>query len=281
MIFIFARAVGRQAPSALFVLLGAALLKISVFSADYANYVRPGFRPLLIGAGVVLVVLAVLVPIRERRHRADTERRTAAERARAAEDAHLARLLGREPAPPPQPQPADEGHDHGTAGRTGWLLMVPVLAIFLIAPPPLTSYAVRQTSPAEPHPPPPDVVEARETPLKKGRVNVLSMSEFANRTWHGPAKELVGKTIRLTGFVMASPGDDEWHLVRMRIGCCAADAMAMRVLVTGAPAPRTDTWVQVTGTWVPHPPRGSEAYTEPEVAASGVDPIRAPAEPYE
>ncbi|MFC7106976.1 hypothetical protein ACFQQB_45115 [Nonomuraea rubra] len=49
----------RVTQNLLLLLLGGALLKISAFSADFANYVKPGFRPLVIAAGVVLVVLAV------------------------------------------------------------------------------------------------------------------------------------------------------------------------------------------------------------------------------
>jgi hypothetical protein len=41
-------------------LLGCAVLRISAFSTTYLNYVKPGFRPFLIGAGVVLVVLGVI-----------------------------------------------------------------------------------------------------------------------------------------------------------------------------------------------------------------------------
>jgi hypothetical protein len=38
-------------------LLGGALLKISAFLAVYANYVKPGFRPVLIATGAVLIVM--------------------------------------------------------------------------------------------------------------------------------------------------------------------------------------------------------------------------------
>ncbi|MFC5833443.1 ABC transporter substrate-binding protein [Nonomuraea insulae] len=48
-------------------LLGGALLKISAFSTDFTNYVKPGARPLLIAAGAVLVILAVATLIEERR----------------------------------------------------------------------------------------------------------------------------------------------------------------------------------------------------------------------
>ncbi|MFG1706624.1 TIGR03943 family putative permease subunit [Nonomuraea sp. M3C6] len=161
-----------------------------------------------------------------------------------------------------------------------WLLTVPVFVIFLVAPPALGSFAVRQEEQA-PHLPPPTVVDAYTTPLKSGRVNELSMGEFATLAWEDPSGSLVGKTVRLTGFVVPSARRNEWYLTRMRIGCCAADALTMKVAVKGVSAPKTDTWVRVTGTWIPRKGQRAHTYTPPEMAASDVDPIARPAEPYE
>ncbi|MFI7637386.1 TIGR03943 family putative permease subunit [Nonomuraea sp. NPDC049400] len=267
-----------KSQSLLLLLLGGALLKISAFSTDFTNYVKPGFRPLLIAAGAVLVILAAATLIKERRESIRATRQARLAHARLAEDAHLAQLTGREPAAPAQA--CSPGLEHGKGGRVAWLLAAPVAAILLIAPPALGSYAAQQAQPAPP-PPPPSVVDAQAVkPLKSDRVNVLSLAEFADRAWYEPSGSLAGKTVRLTGFVLPSPDKGEWYVARMRISCCAADALTMKVIVRGAPAPATDTWVRVTGTWIPRKGRPSDTYV-PAMTASDVHPIPPPVEPYE
>ncbi|RVX41307.1 putative repeat protein (TIGR03943 family) [Nonomuraea polychroma] len=217
----------RTSQALLLLQLGAALLWISAFSADFTNYVKPGFQPLLITAGAVLTVLGAAVPALERRRR----RQAAITPAALEEELHLARLLGREPVVPTPTAAHEEHHD---PVRIAWLLAAPAAAIFLVAPPALGSYTVQQAEHA-PAPPPPSVVDAALRPLKHGRVNDLTMSEFAGRAWSAPAS-LKGKRVRLTGFAVPSPGG--WHLARLRIGCCAADAQTMKVTVKGRPPPR-------------------------------------------
>ncbi|WP_433428372.1 TIGR03943 family putative permease subunit [Nonomuraea sp. CA-141351] len=267
-----------KSQSLLLLLLGGALLKISAFSTDFTNYVKPGFRPLLVAAGAALVILAVATLIEERRKSIRSTRQARLTHARLAEDAHLAQLTGREPATPVQA--CSPGHEHGEGGRVAWLLTAPVAAIFLIAPPALGSYAAQQAEQAPP-PPPPAIVDAQPlTPLKSDRVNVLSLAEFADRAWYEPTRSLAGKPISLTGFVLPSHDKGEWHIARMRISCCAADALTMKVIVRGAPAPARDTWVRVTGTWIPRKGRPSDTYV-PAMTASDVHPISPPVEPYE
>ncbi|MEV5892368.1 TIGR03943 family putative permease subunit [Nonomuraea fuscirosea] len=265
----------RVTQNLLLLLLGGALLRISAFSADFANYVKPGFRPLVVAAGVVLVVLAMAGLASDRRRSRNAAREREARRVRAAEEAHLAALVGRDPVVPAY----EHEHEHVAGHRVAWLLVAPLAVIFLVAPPALGSYAVRRAEPAS-HPPPPTLVEARSIVLKDGRVNALSMIEFANLALDSSGS-LRGRTVRLTGFVVPSGRDDGWYLTRMRIGCCAADALTMQVLVKGVPAPATDTWVRVTGTWIPRKPRGTDAYAPPELTASRVERTDVPDEPYE
>ncbi|WP_160150338.1 TIGR03943 family putative permease subunit [Nonomuraea solani] len=257
-------------------------MKISAFSADYANYVKPGFRPPLIVAGAVLVLLSVATMALDRRRSRGGARQTELLHARAIEETHLARLVGRQPAissPVPSHEHEHE-HEHAGGNRVAWLLAAPIAVIFLVAPPALGSFAVRQAE-QNSHVPPPTLVEARPIVLKSGRVNVLSMIEFANLAWDDPSGSLQGKTVRLTGFVVPSGQDDAWYLTRMRIACCAADALTMQVMVKGMPAPDTDSWVRVTGTWIPRKAGRTGAYTPPEMTASRVERITPPDEPYE
>lgn len=44
--------------------------------------------------------------------------------------------------------------------------------------------------------------------------------------------------------------DDSWCLTRLEIACCAADAMVVRVRISGSKAPPRDQWIEVTGTWL-------------------------------
>jgi uncharacterized repeat protein (TIGR03943 family) len=193
-------------------------------------------------------------------------------------------LVGREPVTPsPDLSPdQDQEHEHEHAGgnRVTWLLAAPIAVIFLVAPPALGSFAVQQAE-ETPHVPPPTIVEVRPVALKNGRVNTLSMIEFATLAWDDPSGPLRDKTVRLTGFVMPSGRDDAWYLTRMRIGCCAADALTMQVVVRGTPAPAADSWVRVTGTWIPRKNRATDPYTPPEMTASHVEALTQPDEPYE
>lgn len=211
----------RQAQGWLLVVLGATLLSVSAFSTMYANYVRPGFRPALIGTGAVLVTLGLLTALR--------------------------------------PRP-------GHAPRVAWLLAAPVFAIVLITPPALGSYAARRHQG-----PPPPAAAYQGAPATD-----LTLGEFIARA---TGTSLTGHRVRLTGFVVTSGSG--WHLTRMRINCCAADALALEVTVEGAPAPPEDTWVRVTGTWIPRPAGTSGAYVPPAIAATEVVTVEPPAEPYE
>jgi uncharacterized membrane protein YcgQ (UPF0703/DUF1980 family) len=82
----------------------------------------------------------------------------------------------------------------------------------------------------------------------------------------------------VTGFVS---GDDEgnWYVTRMDMNCCAADASANRIMVTGlddADVPERNSWVRVTGEWDPLD-GGRPTST---MAASDVGPVDAPRNTY-
>ncbi|GAA0389727.1 TIGR03943 family protein [Acrocarpospora corrugata] len=102
-----------MAQSLLLVLLGGAVLRISLLSTTYLNYVKPGFRPFLVAAGLVVFVLGAVGLFQEWRGKASA------------------------------------GHSHGPG--VAWLLGLPVFAIFLIAPPALGAFAARsEEAPARP-----------------------------------------------------------------------------------------------------------------------------------
>jgi uncharacterized repeat protein (TIGR03943 family) len=96
--------VRRDTQHALLLLLGGALARLAL-DGTYLRYVRPSHQWPLLGAGLVMLVLAVVALRRDRSGAAD--------------------------------------HDHEGADRhVPWLLAVPVLAIALVAPPALGADAV-------------------------------------------------------------------------------------------------------------------------------------------
>ncbi|MET9514832.1 TIGR03943 family protein [Streptomyces sp. NPDC002994] len=225
----------------LFVLMGAAVLRISLLSELYLRYVKEGLRPLLIATGVVLLLLGLAAAVREARGYA-------------------------------QPHGGGEGHDHAHGPRVGWLLYVPAVMLLLFAPPALGSYTaardeVQADSLAGTFPALPDT-----DPLP------LSVRDFSSRAVYDTERSLRDRTVRISGFV--TPGDDgRWYLSRLLIQCCAADAGVLKVEVYGAQAPAADTWVVVTGIWQPTGPAGSDA-ARPALNATAVEEIPEPADPY-
>ncbi|WP_344935347.1 TIGR03943 family putative permease subunit [Sphaerisporangium flaviroseum] len=241
-------------------LLGGAILRVSALSTIYVNYVKPGFRPLLIAAGLVIFALGVLGLIQEwRRPYAP------------------ARQAGGPPGPE-RPHGSSAGHDHSHGPRVAWLLCLPVIAIFLIAPPALGSFAAERDESPQPRPTALDAYGA----LAKDGPTAMPLGEFIGRAWGDANRSLEGRQVRLTGFAVPSKKKGQWYLTRMQLRCCAADAFPLKVTVLGVPAPRDDTWVEVTGAWVPTPydklPKGTVA---PEMRATGLTKVAQPDKPYE
>jgi uncharacterized repeat protein (TIGR03943 family) len=218
-------------------LVGAVLLRLTV-TGDYRRYVRVGMGPWLAVAGVAVIVLGLFA---------------------------LVRALRRD-------VPAD-AHDHPErGGRAGWLLLAPIAALLLVAPPTLGSYGVGRGA----------AVDIRSgpsvfDPVPRGGGPVgMTLLEFGQRAFDRGGASLAGAAVQLTGFVASSSGE-QFLLARYQIACCAADAAPTVVRVTGVlgDLPPRDQWVSVTGTLQP----GAENI--PELAATSVVEIPAPGDPYE
>ncbi|MEV4176324.1 TIGR03943 family protein [Nonomuraea sp. NPDC049709] len=235
----------RHAQGAVLLILGATLLSISAFSTTYVNYVKPGFRPLLMGAGAVLAVLGLLSVVAD--------------------------VLGR-----PAAHDHDHDHGHGHGPRVAWLLAAPVFALVLVAPPALGAFAARRTD----GPPAPPRTAAYHA-LAESEVTELTLGEFIGRAYAPSGPSLTGRKVRLIGFAVPAEDGRGWYLARMQLRCCAADALALEVAVHGAPAPAEDSWVAVTGTWIPWQHGVPDDYVVPAVTATSVTGIEQPAEPYE
>ncbi|GII28465.1 TIGR03943 family protein [Planotetraspora mira] len=260
----------RMSQSLILVLLGGAVLRVTVLSTTYVNYVKPGFRPFLIAAGAVVLVLGVVGLVQEWRKphvtetgpaQGDEDTESGSTHAAAGDHGH------------------HHGHDHSRVSRVAWLLCLPVFAIFLIAPPPLGAFAARSE---EAPPPPPALPADAYVPLAADRATSMELGEFIGRAWGDSRHSLAGKKVTLTGFVVRSSKKDRWYVTRMQMSCCAADAIALKVAVLDAERPPDDTWVEVTGTWVaPKTDKIPNGTVAPELAATEVAEIPQPFEPYE
>ncbi|GGM82943.1 TIGR03943 family protein [Longimycelium tulufanense] len=238
----------RETQNVVLALLGGALLKIS-FTGIYLRYVKPSLFPWLVATGTVMVVLAAIAIMRDILH--------------AQRNAEVSCVDGAHRPP-----------------RSPWLLLLPVLAVFL-APPALGSDAVNRAG--EQAAAPPKRTSGLFPPLPRGDAIEMSISEVVTRTVWDDSGSLHGRTLKLTGFLVRR--DDGRHLLaRMAIRCCAADAAPRKVLLAGhdpeleSHAP--DTWLEVTGTVVP----GSTSPgtdTTPTFTVESIRPVPAPDHPYE
>ena len=143
----------KNAQSAVMALLGGLLISITV-SGRYTSYVKPGFAPLLLVAGAVLIavglasiVLAVRADVRA--HRAGVE--PAADPVVTNElslhgaAVHGADALTGRSAPDARAagHQGDDVHGHShDRSKAPWLIMAPVLVLLLLAPPALGADAV-------------------------------------------------------------------------------------------------------------------------------------------
>jgi uncharacterized repeat protein (TIGR03943 family) len=235
-----------QTRSVLLVVLGATAVWLW-WSGDVLNYVRPGLAPLLLAAGVVLLLLGLLPPL------GLFSEQTAGHAGRSG------------------------GHHH--RARVGWLLLVPVLVVMLVQPAALGSYAVSSRSVV------PAGGDGDFPPLAapvRGAVP-MSMAEFVTRAVRDPGQSLGGVRVRLVGFVAPAEGGDGYRLTRFVIFCCAADAEALQAVVRGDPTPRArDQWLEVEGRWLPRPASVDDPSPPPPVLnADVVRPIAPAHPPYE
>ncbi|WP_329235218.1 TIGR03943 family putative permease subunit [Streptomyces canus] len=255
----------------LLALVGAAVLRISLFSKLYLRYVQAGLRPYLVVSGGVLVVLGGVMAVVRRAADDDRDHAVGPE---PADDHGLA--VGHEPADD-HGHGGDHEHDHGVAGpRVAWLLTLPAFALLLFPPPALGSYSAEREAAQQ-------AAQGVGTfpALPAGDPVELTLGEFGSRAIYDSGRSLKGRTVRMTGFV--THGDDgTWYLTRLHVTCCAADATTSKVEVRGAAdgAPPVDTWITVTGTWHPKGELGTDGAWPPVVDASAVR-RREPADPYE
>jgi uncharacterized repeat protein (TIGR03943 family) len=262
---------------AMLLAVGGVALRLGL-TTGALTYVRPGLRPPLAVAGATLCLLGAVAVFRTIR---SEHQRAADEPEPAAGGAPGPAPAGTAAAPPRGHRQAPHGHHHTGAGpAVGWLLLLPLLALLLVAPPPLGAFAAARQSGAVPvdttavHPALPDP--------REGAVE-LPVSEFVARALYDERGSLEGVRVRLTGFVSDLDVAGGYQVSRFVVGCCAADGRAVDVVAADpAPAPGLDSWVELEGVLRPGPAVVPGAAAAPPVlqvsARRLVDP---PEQPYE
>lgn len=249
----------RYGSAVLLLLVGGAVLRISLFSELYLRYVQPALRPYLVVSGVLLMLLGSVAAVRGMRQREEEEE--------------------------PEEEDPDEdhghGHGHGHAHggpRIAWLLTLPALALLLFPPPALGSYSASRE----------EAQRAAQgvgtfSALPAGNPLDISVAQYSSRAIYDTGHSLKGRTLRLTGFVTHG-SHGTWYVTRLLVTCCAADATISKVEIHGDEAdgaPQTDSWVTVTGVWIPKGKLGTDGAWPPVLKATTVTQVKEPADPYD
>lgn len=256
----------RYGSAVLLLLMGGAVLRISLFSELYLRYVQAALRPYLVVSGVLLMLLGVAAAVRGMRQRNEEEHgeeegEGEEEEGEEGEHAH------------------GHSHSHSHGGpRIAWLLTLPALALLLFPPPALGSYSASRE-------------EAQRAAQGTGTFSALpagnpldiSVAQYSSRAIYDTGHSLKGRTLRMTGFVTHG-SNGTWYLTRLLVTCCAADATISKVEIRGDEAdgaPQTDSWVTVTGAWVPKGKLGTDGAWPPILKATVVKQVKEPADPYD
>ncbi|MFJ2891560.1 TIGR03943 family putative permease subunit [Streptomyces sp. NPDC087305] len=255
----------RYGSAVLLLLVGGAVLRISLFSELYLRYVQPALRPYLVISGVLLMLLGSVAAMRGMRQREEEE----------------------EPEGEPEEEDPDEDHGHGHGDghahahggpRIAWLLTLPALALLLFPPPALGSYSASRE----------EAQRAAQgvgtfSALPTGNPLDISVAQYSSRAIYDTGHSLKGRTLRMTGFVTHG-SHGTWYVTRLLVTCCAADATISKVEIRGDEvdgAPQTDSWVTVTGVWLPKGKLGTDGAWPPVLKATTVKQVKEPADPYD
>ncbi len=242
---------GSGAPALVCALVGICLVRL-VTTGHYKRYVRVGMGPILMISGFVLILAGAVTWWSSRRGPSDSH-----------EHEH-GRYHGHE-------------HDDDGHGRiaVGWLLLVPVLTVFAIAPPGLGSFALSRA--------------LSSTSVQQGSGSFADLTgadpvgmllkEFDERAFDRAGVSFAGVPVSVVGFVAKAPHGDGFIVARFQIACCAADGRANLAHVIGytGTVPPVDSWVQITGSF--H--AGAGPQQAPLLVAATVTPIAQPSDPYE
>jgi putative membrane protein len=155
--------VNRKAQGIVLLLVGGGVLRASLTDL-YLRYVKAGLRPLLIAAGITLIIAALATFWYEWRS------------ARASHD-------------------HDHDHPHHEP-KVAWLLLLPLFALILVAPQALGSYSAdRMGTTLQP--------QTDFPRLPPGDPLAIPLHDYAARAVYDHGRSLTGLHIRITGFYTA------------------------------------------------------------------------------
>jgi len=247
--------VNRAVQAVVLLLFGGMLGRLGL-SDTFLRYVKPSLLPWLMLTSVLLLLLGVTALI-------DVVRANGSSTADGAGEAAM----------DSDPTSAHDHGDHEHSGpRIAWLLLLPVMAVFAIAPPALGAFAAQRT-PAVVTPP-----ASAAPPLPAGDPVPVALNDFAARAVWDAGRTLVNRNVTMTGFVTPTSGG--WDLTRLTLTCCAADAIPTRIKPLGVKSLPADTWVTVVGHWVPGGGLNSESAI-PWLQVTSLAQVKQPTNPYE
>ena len=299
----------RSLQSVLLVLMGVVLIAVTV-SGRFTSYVRPGFGPLLIVAGAVLVLGGLASgSLSLRREWRRSQAADAHEHAHVGVGMHDAdeRSLD-EPEDADERQSVDvevDAHGHSSSSRASWLVLAPIL-VLLLAPPALGADAVTRESGSQ------AIAGAAVVqvvsgdggyvpnygsgnapgggtaggltfpPLPAGANPPLALKATVQRALYDASGSVSNHPVTVIGFLApAGTGfGDGYSVARLALSCCAADANPYRLHVEGAAPYPDNTWVQAVVTAVPGSGSAANNYV-PTVNVASMTRIAQPADPYE
>ena len=260
----------REIGDVVLLVLGVTVVRV-VYAGGHTAYVKPSWGPYLAAAGVAVVLLAI----------ADLVGQLRSPRAEAATTGSSL-----EPVPeaaagaaPADGHDHDGGHDHSHVPGVAALLVLPVLVLYVVAPPPLGAWAAaREPARAE-------VVSAGIPPLEVGQDGVADtdLLDVVQRMWSAP-ETVADVPVRVLGFV--TPGEETpAALARITVSCCAADGRPVKLDLTGpgaASLPPEGEWVEVEGRWTAGMEDPVDGLSPPVTVleVSSVTPAQEPEEPY-
>ncbi|WP_433525745.1 TIGR03943 family putative permease subunit [Nocardia pseudovaccinii] len=185
---------------------------------------------------------------------------------------------------------AQGDHEHGS-GRAQWLLLAPVAALLLIAPPALGAGAAVTSSPVQVVPR--DIAAEQPKlwafpPLPAEQAPRLPIVDLVDRAFQDSSHSLDGREVTISGFIIRPKDLEQQHpdtpdadLARVVITCCVADARYVLVHLSGMPEViEDDAWLEVRGVVETGSAQRDPDHT-PTLVVTGYQRIEAPDRPYE
>jgi putative membrane protein len=237
--------VNRETQGIVVGLVGGAVLYAGL-TDTYLRYVKEGLRPLLLVTAVLLIATAVVTLWQEYRSGSAGDHGD------------------------------HDGHDGHRESRLSWLMVAPVFALVIAAPPALGSYTADRAGTALRQP-------VGFADLPQGDPLVLGVMDYAARAAFDHGRSLDDRRIQLTGFLSLGRTGTP-YLTRMTLNCCAADAQPIKVGLTGnLPADlKPDMWLQVTGTYTDRQAKDDiNGGPIPYITVVEARPVEAPQQQYE